>query len=60
MKIKYLQAIKFYAETRNEEQLKLAYKEFDNLLEIYFNFKWFLKFDLNNLPKEIKDDIINK
>lgn len=49
MKMKYKIAIKFYTETRNEEQLNFAYNEIENFMESYSEFKWFFKFDINKI-----------
>lgn len=58
MKNKYLLAIKFHRETKNVEQLDLAYKEFDILLNIYHDFKWYLKFDVNMIFKDLVEDLV--
>lgn len=51
MKSKYLQSIKYYTEIKNEEQINYAYLELENLFETYENFKFFFKFELNQLPQ---------
>jgi hypothetical protein len=61
MKQKYSMAIKFFTETKNEEQLDLSYIEIEKFLTNFTQFKLFYKFEtitideklLNRLPKEI-------
>lgn len=60
IKNKYILAIKFYTETKNEEQIKLAYKELESFLETYYNFKWYVKFDLNHLSECYQKNIMEK
>ncbi len=55
MKLKYKVAMKFYTETRNEQQLDFAYKELDSFYDSYNNFKWYYKFNLD----KIKSDYFN-
>ena len=54
MKSKYLQSIKYYTEIKNEEQINYAYMELQSLFEIYENFKFFFKFELNQLPQNLQ------
>jgi hypothetical protein len=62
MKSKYNLAVKFFNETKNDEQLKLTYKEFEEFHKSYENFKFFYKFKnmtidpkiLNQLDEEEK------
>jgi len=54
MKSKYLQSIKFYTEIKNEEQINYAYLELESLIETYENFKFFFKFELNQLPQNLQ------
>jgi hypothetical protein len=60
MKGKYNLAIKFFTESKNEEQLELSYKEIDRFLTTYDNFKFYLNFSLENISdfvmKELSDE----
>jgi hypothetical protein len=47
MKLKYKLAVKFYTETKNQEQLNLAYKEIESFTENYKNFKYYYKLDFS-------------
>jgi hypothetical protein len=53
MKNKYKLAIKFYTETRNEEQLQIAYKEIDKFYEIYYLYKYYYNFSPKKLNKQL-------
>lgn len=61
MKHKYIMAIKFFSESKNEEQIDLSYKEVEKFLTNFREFKLFYKFEtftidekiLNRIPKEI-------
>jgi hypothetical protein len=48
MKLKYDLAIKFFTETKNEDQLNIAYKEIENFLNVFHNFKFYFSFDAKN------------
>jgi hypothetical protein len=52
MKLKYKVAVKFYTETKNQEQLDYAYKEIENFTENYNNFKWFYKFNIEKIKNK--------
>jgi len=52
MKLKYKVAVKFYTETRNQEQLNFAYKEIDSFSDNYNNFKWYYKFKLEKIKND--------
>ena len=60
MKGKYNLAIKFFTESKKEEQLELSYKEIDRFLTTYDNFKFYLNFSLENISdfvmKELSDE----
>lgn len=61
MKQKYTMAIKFFTESKNEEQLDLSYIEIEKFLTNFTSFKSFYKFEtftidekvINRLPKDI-------
>jgi hypothetical protein len=46
MKQKYKIALKYYTETNNDQQLKIASNEIENFTESYVNFKWYFKFSI--------------
>lgn len=62
MKKKYAMAIKFFTETKNEEQLELSYKEIEQFMNNFSSFKLYYKLQtfsideklLNRIPDETK------
>jgi hypothetical protein len=56
MKQKYYDAIKFYYDTQNDEQLNIAYKEFDPFMECYIRFKWYHDYNKEELLKHLSGD----
>lgn len=54
MKSKYNLAVKFFTETKNEEQLVLTYKEFESFHESYNQFKFYYKFKACNIDPKAK------
>ena len=54
MKSKYNLAVKFFTETKNQEQLDLTYKEFEAFHETFEQFKFFYKFKIDSIdPKAL-------
>ena len=53
MKNKYHLAIKFFTESKNEEQIEISYKEIENFMETYEEFKYFLNFTVEIIPIEL-------
>ena len=52
MKSKYNLAVKFFTETKNQEQLDLTYKEYEAFHETFEQFKFFYKFKTESIdPK---------
>ena len=52
MKSKYNLAVKFFTETKNQEQLDLTYKEYEAFHETFEQFKFFYKFKIESIdPK---------
>jgi len=49
MENKYQLAIKFFTETKNEEQLNIAYKEIELFMQTYENFLFYYSFDPQNI-----------
>ncbi len=45
-------AIKFFTETKNEEQLEISYKEIECFMANYNSFKFFYKFQTLNLDEK--------
>jgi hypothetical protein len=60
MKKKYMLSIKFYTETKNDEQINYAYKELEALFETYESFKWYFNFDLTQLSKPFQKGLFEK
>jgi hypothetical protein len=56
MKSKYNLAVKFFTESKNEEQLQLTYNEFEKFMTTYNKFKYYLNFSL----QEVSDDVLNE
>ncbi len=48
--------MKFYSDSKNEEQLSLSYKEIEPFMEKFDKFQWYFAFDSNN----IEDELYNK
>lgn len=57
MQSKYSLAIKFFTETKNEEQLNLAYKEIENFLTTYEEFTFYYYFDPLKLDSNVADGL---
>ena len=49
MKQKYDLSIKFFTETKNEEQINIAYNEIERFLTVFYNFKFYFCFDPSDL-----------
>ena len=63
MLIKYIKIIEFYQENKNDEQVKLARKEFFSLKKVFREMEFYVDFDfekeknneiLKNILKEIR------
>jgi len=54
MKSKYHLALKFFTETKNEEQLKLCHKEIEPFFDKYNEFRLFIELDLRNLDPKLE------
>ena len=52
MKSKYSLAIKFFTESKNDEQLDLCYKEIEKFLTTFEIFKYFIKFSIKDVQSE--------
>ena len=53
IKKKYNLAVKFFTETKNQDQLDLTYKEYESFNEVFYQFKYFYKFSINSLDKRV-------
>ena len=53
MRSKYNLAVKFFTETKNQEQLDLTYKEFEGFHEIFEQFKFFYKFKIDSIDPKV-------
>ena len=56
MKSKYALAIKFFTESKNEEQLDLSYKEIEKFMTTYEEFKFFFNFSIQDIPLDSLSD----
>jgi hypothetical protein len=54
MKSKYYLALKFFNETKNDEQLKLCYKEVEGFFDNYAEFKFYIELDCLNLDPKVE------
>lgn len=52
MKIKYKLAVKYFTETKNAEQLILAYNEIDEFYDIYYLYKYYYLFSVKSINKQ--------
>jgi hypothetical protein len=52
MKKKYAMAIKFFTETKNEEQIEISYKEIESFMSNFSSFKFFYKFEVFNIDEK--------
>lgn len=57
MENKYHLAIKFFTETKNEEQLNIAYKEIENFMQTYENFLFYNCFEPTRVNLEYYDSL---
>ena len=53
MKSKYNLAVKFFTETKNQEQLDLTYKEYEGFHETFEQFKFFYKFKIESIDPKV-------
>lgn len=54
MRSKYIFAVKFFTETKNEEQLTILYKEIEGFLDNYAEFKYFIELDCLSIDPKIE------
>lgn len=57
MRNKYSLAIKFFTESKNEEQLELCYKEIESFMTTYDAFKFYIKFSVNEIPMRVANNL---
>ena len=58
MKSKYSLAIKFFTESKNEEQLELCYKEIESFMDTFDEFKFFLRFSTStSIPPQMQENL---
>lgn len=55
MENKYILALKFFTETKNEEQLEIAYNEIEAFMETYENFLFYYYFDCKEIEQTYLD-----
>ena len=55
MENKYILAIKFFTESKNEEQMEIAYGEIESFLETFENFLFYYLLD----PKNISENYLS-
>lgn len=54
MKSKYHLALKFFNETKNNEQLELCYKEIEGFLDQYDQFRFYIELNINKLDEKLE------
>ena len=54
MKEKYFDAVEFHTNSKNDEQLNLAYKEIDPFMECYTKFVWYKEIQKEELLKYVR------
>lgn len=57
MRSKYNLAIKFFTESKNEEQLELSYKEIENFMSTFEEFKFYLRFSPSEIPTVVTENL---
>ena len=57
MKNKYNLAVKFFTETKNQEQLDLTYKEYETFHETFEQFKYFYKFKIDSIDPKVVNQL---
>ena len=55
MENKYILALKFFTETKNEEQMDIAYNEIEAFMETYEYFLFYYFFDSNEIEPTFLD-----
>lgn len=55
MENKYILALKFFSETKNEEQLEIAYNEIEAFMETYDNFLFYYFFEHSEIEPSLLD-----
>jgi hypothetical protein len=55
MRNKYHSAVKFFSDSKNEEQLVLSYKEIEHFMGLFERYQWYFIFD----PNEMAEDHFN-
>lgn len=48
MKVNYNSAVRFYTESKNKQQLDLAYNEIENFLNTYSSYKSYYNLDISS------------
>lgn len=57
MRNKYHSAVKFYSDSKNEEQLDIAYKEIEKFMINFDKFEWNFVFDPTEIPLEFLKEV---
>jgi hypothetical protein len=57
MRKKYHLALKFFTETKNENQMQISYKEIESFLQNYYSYKFYFKFNAANIPQKIYEKL---
>jgi len=57
MRNKYYSAVKFYSDSKNEDQLDLSYKEIESFMQNFEKFQSYVNMDPENLPENIYNSL---
>ena len=57
MKKNYMLALKFFTETKNDDQTSLSYKEIEGFLKSYHLFRFYYKFSNKKISKKIFENL---
>ena len=57
MRNKYYSAVKFYSDSKNEDQLDLSYKEIESFMQNFEKFHSYVNMDPENLPENIYNSL---
>ena len=57
IKKKYILAVKFFTETKNQAQLDLTYKEYESFYDVFNRFKSYYKFSINKIDKKVIEQL---
>jgi hypothetical protein len=57
MKKKYQLALRFFTETKNENQMQISYKEIESFLQNYYSYNFYFKFNTSEIPEQVYEKL---